>query len=69
MKKLVLYWLCLGMLAASPAIAEDAKAAAERGEAIRVVDAWLDSVQVYRRIPAISAAIVVGDKTDRKSVV
>ena len=64
MKKLVLYWLCLGMLAASPAIAEDAKAAAERGEAIRVVDAWLDSVQVYRRIPAISAAIVVGDKTE-----
>ena len=64
MKKLILCWLGLSMLAGSSAIAQDTKAAAERSEAIRVVDAWLDGVQVYQHIPAISAAIVVGDKTE-----
>ncbi len=37
------------------------KAAKARAEAIRVADAWLDSVQVYQHIPAISAGVVAGD--------
>ena len=37
------------------------KTAAERAEALRLVDAWLDSVQVYQHIPAISAGVVAGD--------
>jgi CubicO group peptidase (beta-lactamase class C family) len=37
------------------------KAAHERAEALRLVDAWIDSVQAYQHIPAISAAVVVGD--------
>jgi CubicO group peptidase (beta-lactamase class C family) len=37
------------------------KTAAERAEAIRLVDAWLDSVQAYQHIPAISAGVVAGD--------
>jgi CubicO group peptidase (beta-lactamase class C family) len=32
-------------------------------EALRLVDAWLESEQVYRRIPSLSAAVVQGDKT------
>lgn len=31
-------------------------------EALRLIDAWLDSEQVYRHIPAMSAAIVQGDR-------
>ena len=37
------------------------KTAAERAEALRLVDAWLDSVQAYQHIPAISAGVVAGD--------
>jgi CubicO group peptidase (beta-lactamase class C family) len=37
------------------------KAAKERAEALRLVDAWLDSVQAYQHIPSISAGVVVGD--------
>ena len=37
------------------------KAAVERAEALRLVDAWLDSVQAYQHIPAISAGVVAGD--------
>ena len=37
------------------------KSAAERTEALRLVDAWLDSVQAYQHIPAISAGVVAGD--------
>lgn len=33
----------------------------ERAEALRIADAWLDSVQVYQHIPAISAGVVSGD--------
>ena len=36
------------------------KAAKDRAEAIRVADVWLDSVQTYQHIPAISAGVVVG---------
>jgi CubicO group peptidase (beta-lactamase class C family) len=31
-------------------------------EALRLIDVWLDSVQAYSRIPALSAAVVQGDK-------
>jgi CubicO group peptidase (beta-lactamase class C family) len=37
------------------------KTAAERAEALRLVDAWLDGVQAYQHIPAISAGVVAGD--------
>jgi CubicO group peptidase (beta-lactamase class C family) len=37
------------------------KKAAERAEALRLADAWLDSVQAYQHIPAISAGVVAGD--------
>lgn len=37
------------------------KTAKERAEALRLVDAWVDSVQAYEHIPAISAGVVVGD--------
>src|ERR1039457_3588337 len=60
MKRLLLLLVCsLGFFSAT-AIAQ-AKDAAERAEALRVVDAWLDSVQAYWHIPAISAGVVVGD--------
>lgn len=42
-----------------PAPAPEALA---RAEAIRLIDLWLDSVQAYDRIPAMSAAIVQGDQ-------
>lgn len=45
--------------AAEKAAAE--KTAKERAEALRLVDAWLDGVQAYRHIPAISAGVVAGD--------
>lgn len=44
---------------AQPKTAE--KVAAERAEALRLADAWLDSVQAYQHIPAISAGVVAGD--------
>jgi CubicO group peptidase (beta-lactamase class C family) len=37
------------------------KSSAERAEALRLVDAWIDSVQAYQHIPAISAGVVAGD--------
>ena len=37
------------------------KAAAERAEAIRLADSWLDSVQAYQHIPAVSAGVVAAD--------
>lgn len=33
-----------------------------RSEALRLIDVWLESQQVYRRIPALSAAVVQGDE-------
>ena len=38
------------------------KEAVERAEALRFVDAWLDGVQAYQHIPAISAGVVAGDR-------
>lgn len=37
------------------------KTAKERAEAVRVADAWLDSIQAYQHNPALSAGVVVGD--------
>ncbi|MDB5423661.1 MAG: class beta-lactamase-related serine hydrolase [Phenylobacterium sp.] len=32
------------------------------GEALRLIDTWLDSAQAYDRVPSLSAAVVQGDK-------
>ncbi len=61
MKRLALHLICSLALFSSTANAQAAKEAAERAEALRVAEAWLDSVQAYQRIPAISAGVVVGD--------
>jgi CubicO group peptidase (beta-lactamase class C family) len=50
------------------AMAQDVSAAPKadvqaRAEALRLIDVWLDSVQAYQRLPALSAAVVQGDKT------
>jgi CubicO group peptidase (beta-lactamase class C family) len=39
----------------------DTTTATERAEAFAVVDAYLDSVQAYHHLPALSAGIVIGD--------
>jgi CubicO group peptidase (beta-lactamase class C family) len=39
----------------------DPNTATEHTEAFAVIDAWLDSVQAYHHIPALSAGIVIGD--------
>ncbi|MDQ2925023.1 MAG: serine hydrolase [Acidobacteriota bacterium] len=41
--------------------AQAPKETAARAEALRVADVWLDGVQAYQHIPAISAGVVVGD--------
>ena len=61
MKRLILFFVCSLAFFSATATAQTPKDAAERAEALRVVDAWLDSVQAYRHIPAISAGVVVGD--------
>src|SRR5208282_4238893 len=61
MKRLILPLVCSFAFFSVTANAQARKDAAERAEALRVVDAWLDSVQAYRHIPAISAGVVVGD--------
>ncbi len=43
------------------AVPQAPKDPAERAEAFRLIDAWLESVQTFGRIPAISAGVVVGD--------
>jgi CubicO group peptidase (beta-lactamase class C family) len=54
--------VCAVMLIAATADAQSEKTKRERAEAIRLADAWLDSVQAYQHIPAFSAGIVAGDK-------
>ncbi len=60
-------YLCFGALLLSAVSgngqtkASPEKTALERDEALRLVDAWLDSVQAYQHIPAISAGVVAGD--------
>ncbi len=61
MKRLALHLICSLAVFSSTANAQEAKGAAERAEALRVVDVWLNSVQAYQHIPAISAGVVVGD--------
>ncbi len=59
--------LCAALLAWTPVAAQtspppppvDAKAQAE---ALRLVDEWLGGVQAYDRVPALSAAVVQGDR-------
>ncbi|HVO78396.1 MAG TPA: serine hydrolase domain-containing protein, partial [Candidatus Bathyarchaeia archaeon] len=54
-------WVGALMLCAVTAMAQGPKPAAERAEALRLVDAWLDAEQAYEHIPAVSAGVVVGD--------
>jgi CubicO group peptidase (beta-lactamase class C family) len=61
MKRLILPLVCSFAFFSVIANAQARKDAAERAEALRMVDVWLDSVQAYRHIPAISAGVVVGD--------
>jgi CubicO group peptidase (beta-lactamase class C family) len=60
-KRLVLFLVCSLGFFSTTANAQAPKDATERAEALRVVDVWLDSVQAYRHIPALSAGVVVGD--------
>jgi CubicO group peptidase (beta-lactamase class C family) len=61
--------LLVGALLASTSVtAQDPSATPKiesqaHAEALRLTDVWLESEQVYRRIPALSAAIVQGDET------
>ncbi len=61
MKRLAIHLIYTLAVFAATANAQEVKGAAERAEALRVVDVWLDSVQAYQHIPAISAGVVVGD--------
>jgi CubicO group peptidase (beta-lactamase class C family) len=62
MKRLILPLVCSLAFFSATAIGQKPKDEAERPEALRVVEAWLDSVQVYRHIPAMSAGVVEGDE-------
>jgi CubicO group peptidase (beta-lactamase class C family) len=59
------FWIhiCLyAMLLTSPHVfAQAFKTNSEQAEALRLVDAWLDSRQAYQHVPALSAGVVVGD--------
>ncbi|HYM74578.1 MAG TPA: serine hydrolase [Candidatus Dormibacteraeota bacterium] len=61
MKRRILFFCVCIAFSCVAANAQAPNEAAERAEALRVVDAWLDSVQAYRHIPAISAGVVLGD--------
>ncbi len=60
MRRLLLAIVCVSVC--TFAYAQAPKEAADRAEALRVADVWLDSVQVYRHIPSISAGVVVGQE-------
>jgi CubicO group peptidase (beta-lactamase class C family) len=65
--KSILAWVMSSVLVATAATAQTPavgpkKEEAARAEALRLVDVWLDSVQAYQRLPALSAAIVQDDK-------
>jgi len=56
-----------GLIAWTPALAQTSPPptkpdAHAQAEALRLVDEWLGSVQAYERIPALSAAVVQGDR-------
>jgi CubicO group peptidase (beta-lactamase class C family) len=61
MKRVALNLICSFAIVFSIASSQAPKSTAERAEALRVVDLWLNSVQAYQHIPAISAGVVVGD--------
>ena len=61
MKRLILSLVCSLAFFSVTTNAQAPKDAAARTEALRVVDAWLDSVQAYQHIPSVSAGVVVGD--------
>src|ERR1700747_746917 len=61
MKRLALGVICCLEVFSATANTQAEKDAAARKEALRVVDVWIDSVQAYQHIPAISAGVVVGD--------
>jgi len=61
MKRLILPLVCSFAFFSATANGQKPKDEGGRPEALRVVDVWLDSVQAYRHIPAISAGVVVGD--------
>jgi CubicO group peptidase (beta-lactamase class C family) len=61
MKRLILPLVCCLAFFSVATNAQAPKDAAARTEALRVVDAWLDSVQAYQHIPSVSAGVVVGD--------
>jgi CubicO group peptidase (beta-lactamase class C family) len=56
--------LCFAVSASAQATS-DPKEKEERArtEVLRLIEVWLDSVQAYNHIPALSAAVVQGDKT------
>ncbi len=58
--------LCAVVLTAANALAQSSspdkgRTAREHAEALRLADTWLDSVQAYQHIPAVSAGVVAGD--------
>ncbi len=59
--RLTRLWVVAMVFCAVTAMAQTSKAVGERGEALRVVDAWLDGQQAYEHLPAMSAGLVVGD--------
>jgi hypothetical protein len=61
MKRLFLSLVCSLAFFSVATNAQAPKDAAARNEALRVADAWLDSVQAYQHIPSVSAGVVVGD--------
>jgi hypothetical protein len=61
MKRFILPVVCVLGFFFATAHAQAPKDAATRTEALRVVDAWLDSVQAYQHIPSVSAGVIVGD--------
>jgi CubicO group peptidase (beta-lactamase class C family) len=61
MKRFILPLVCSLAFFFATANAQAPKDAAARTEALRIVDAWLDSVQAYQHIPSVSAGVVVGD--------
>ena len=61
MKRVILSFCLILAFFSATANAQTPKDAAARDEALRAVDVWLDSVQAYRHIPALSAGVVVGD--------
>jgi CubicO group peptidase (beta-lactamase class C family) len=61
MKGLILYLVFSLALLPVTVDAQAPRDASARTEALRMVDAWLSSVQAYHHVPAISAGVVVGD--------